>query len=447
MNRLRFTTLLACLLGSTPLYAADGQVDVLLKLAGTVTINNPGSYVVVSSVAKTDTADGISISASDVTLDMNGQSLRGLGGSGIGIRVSPTASRVRIKNGSVSGFGGGGILLEQGGPGGLGHVISNMQVTENGAYNLEIRSGQTTVEGLAAMSASGDAIHIAGSDVTLDLGGQSVRGSGSGTGIVLAGTPNPSRVRIRNGSVSGFAIGVDMLGSGHVVTNLKVSESTSVNINVQSKETSIESVGVNASTGGAVDGIRIGADDVTLDLNGQALRASAGAGVGIKVQGTASRARISNGSVSGFGGDGIFLGPGTGHHVTNMSVIDSGPIGIDVQSSQTTVRDCRATGASNANLQLTGDRSSSIRNNLLGNPGTGVSLAVLGSAGFTRYFFVRETLMGHQTTAGTSSVTCNNNGGNVIYSSYGNSTSDQTSYACTLVQGNFDFATQSLRGW
>ena len=406
MNRVRSLFLFAGLLGCQPLLAADGQIDLLLKTTGTAVISAPGSYVVVSSVVKTDSTDGIQINVSDVTLDMHGQSLRG-GTGGTGIKVGSSASNVRIMNGSIVGFPNGGVLLSAGGTGGAGHVLSNMQITENGAYNLDISSNQTTVQVLATMSSQGDGIHISGNDVTVDLGGQSVRriGAAGGTGIMLVGTP--SRVRIRNGSVSNFAIGVDLLGSGHVVSQIQASENAASQINVGSSRTSIEAVGVSLTIANAADGIAISADDVTVDLNGQAIRGTgAGAGVGIKVTGTANRARITDGSVSNFGGGGILLGSGEGHHVSGMRVMDSGTYGIDVLANKSTIIDSEshgANGAAGANLRIMGSRNQVVRNSLTQTVNGAASVRIQGAAALSN-FLDANTLGG--TGTGNANLVC-----------------------------------------
>src|SRR5688572_5834832 len=61
----------------------------------------------------------------------------------------------------------------------------------------------------------GAGLVIAADDVTLDLGGHTIDGTGRGTGIVVGyGGDGHRDVRIRNGAVRGFKVGVRSGGRG-----------------------------------------------------------------------------------------------------------------------------------------------------------------------------------------------------------------------------------------
>src|SRR5262245_53371403 len=64
------------------------------------TISAPGSYVVTSNL--TSAGAGITISANDVTVDLNGFNLTA-GPGGNGVRVSGARTNICVRNGSVSG--------------------------------------------------------------------------------------------------------------------------------------------------------------------------------------------------------------------------------------------------------------------------------------------------------------------------------------------------------
>ena len=84
--------------------------------------------------------------------------------------------------------------------------------------------------------------------------------------------------------------------------------------------------------------ITVAADNVSVDLNGFALSGSGAAGSGITVSGSRRHIRISNGSVRGFGGDG--LGASSVVLGEISSVISSGNGGIGISAGDTvTVRD------------------------------------------------------------------------------------------------------------
>lgn len=78
-------------------------------------IDKPGSYVLTSDLTGAPGADGLIVTASEVTIDLNGFTLRGVEGSGAGIVVPDGAGvlRVAIFNGVVTGWGDWGIRLSR----------------------------------------------------------------------------------------------------------------------------------------------------------------------------------------------------------------------------------------------------------------------------------------------------------------------------------------------
>jgi hypothetical protein len=92
--------------------AADGQIDILPDGDTTYVISQPGSYILTGNVTMTSALSCIQITSSDVTLELNGHTIVGfgLGGSDIGIDAT-AADRINIRNGTVRGFGGGGIVV------------------------------------------------------------------------------------------------------------------------------------------------------------------------------------------------------------------------------------------------------------------------------------------------------------------------------------------------
>jgi len=65
---------------------------------------------------------------------------------------------------------------------------------------------------------------IDSSNITIDMNGFSIQGGGSGTGI-LASVPVEG-VKIRNGFVRNFAVGISLGGTGNVVENVSVTNNT-----------------------------------------------------------------------------------------------------------------------------------------------------------------------------------------------------------------------------
>jgi len=74
------------------------------------TITQPGSYYLTGNVAGESGKCGVEITASNVTLDLNGFALAGVAGSLDAIRVTgATARAVSVSNGSITGWGEDGI--------------------------------------------------------------------------------------------------------------------------------------------------------------------------------------------------------------------------------------------------------------------------------------------------------------------------------------------------
>ncbi|HEX4209086.1 MAG TPA: hypothetical protein VHY56_01735 [Candidatus Binataceae bacterium] len=100
-------------------------------------ITKSGSYFLGGNfaiVSKTTTA--IVINANNVTLNLNGFVISGLGASatsGVGINAS-AATGVIIANGIVTGFGGNGISLGNNG------MVENMQIYNNGGNGVDCSS-------------------------------------------------------------------------------------------------------------------------------------------------------------------------------------------------------------------------------------------------------------------------------------------------------------------
>ena len=90
--------LVACLV-----YAGDVQIDIAVL---PYTISQSGSYVVTCNISlSTTNTNGITISANDVSLDLNGHTLKGpgkaAGTSGSGISVSSARYNIVIRNGII----------------------------------------------------------------------------------------------------------------------------------------------------------------------------------------------------------------------------------------------------------------------------------------------------------------------------------------------------------
>ncbi len=129
-----------------PVFATDGVVEINQTCAVNtgcfpgdsagfpVTISSPGSYILTGTLFIIDPgADGIRISADNVSINVNGFSLVGPGsGSGNGIIAS--GSRTVVRNGFVEGFGNAGIET------GPHSLVRDCHLIDNGT-GLQLGSG------------------------------------------------------------------------------------------------------------------------------------------------------------------------------------------------------------------------------------------------------------------------------------------------------------------
>jgi hypothetical protein len=96
-------------------------------------------------------------------------------------------------------------------------------------------------------------------------------------------------------------------------------------------------------------GIRIDVSDVTLDLNGFTIAATAAPGTTHGITGTAlTNVEIRNGTVRDFSTSGVHLPSGVLHRVIDVRVLGNGLFGINIQGTGTSgghlVRGCTASG-------------------------------------------------------------------------------------------------------
>ncbi len=72
-------------------------------------ITASGSYYLTGNVTGVSAKNGISVTASNVTIDMCGFTLGGVGGSLDGIHMETGSSKLTLRNGTIAGWGGDGV--------------------------------------------------------------------------------------------------------------------------------------------------------------------------------------------------------------------------------------------------------------------------------------------------------------------------------------------------
>ena len=116
-----------------PLLAGDGQTDILPNGKVTFTISKPGSYVLTDNVTMTANIDCIKITANNVSLDLNGHTITGMGsdsGTARGIMAS-ACTGICIRNGTILSFGGDGIIT------GANARIMDVILEDNGGEGIK----------------------------------------------------------------------------------------------------------------------------------------------------------------------------------------------------------------------------------------------------------------------------------------------------------------------
>jgi len=118
-------------------------------------ITQPGSYYLTGNIQGESGKSGIRISASGVTLDLNGFTVAGAAGTGDGIIDHSGSDRgVAIRNGTVSGWGGNGISLgddHQSADALPGTHIENVVASGNGWYGFDL-GGASMINHCSALS-------------------------------------------------------------------------------------------------------------------------------------------------------------------------------------------------------------------------------------------------------------------------------------------------------
>ena len=95
-------------------------------------INSPGSYYLTTNLTGAASGSGITISANNVTVDLNGFTLQGVPSSQAGIYLSGTSTNVTVRNGAISGWGGHGVYFGDYGNASQNLVLEHLTVSANG---------------------------------------------------------------------------------------------------------------------------------------------------------------------------------------------------------------------------------------------------------------------------------------------------------------------------
>ena len=191
-----------------------------------ITLNNSGSYYLTTNLTQTNSASGITISANDVTIDLNGFALIGTNSTAAGItRGGFSRTNIRIRNGTVRNWangvnmtGGGLVRLEQltvssnsrdgvtaTGPA----LIADCSFTENGGHGIDVFGGNAVVRDCLVLNNGLDGIRVSLNSLVVGnfCSGNATSGS---TNAAIRATGNFNR--IENNHVSFYESGLVISG-------------------------------------------------------------------------------------------------------------------------------------------------------------------------------------------------------------------------------------------
>jgi len=159
-------------------------------------ITAPGSYYLTGNLAGVGGKNGIAVTATNVTIDLHGFALNGVSGSLDGVHMESGTSKLTLRNGTITGWGGDGVdevdadaqggiyeNIHAAGNGGDGLrldascVITACKLDDNSVYGVSVDGRATIKDCTASDNGAGGFYFGAGS--ILD----SVASANSGTGI------------------------------------------------------------------------------------------------------------------------------------------------------------------------------------------------------------------------------------------------------------------------
>ncbi len=270
-------------------WAGPAQVHISqADLNPTLTIDQPGTYVLTENLIAGTNAPAIIVITNNVTVDLNGHRISGmLGGEHIIINQAASLHGLTVKNGSIRGvFPGSSTVIAAHG---AGNVVADLQI--QGVPRAVILGDAATVRNTTIR---GDTFAYGGPGVALQVGHRSrlesvvvkdLMVSGSFTGIVTGAASIVHRCRVLN-------------SVGDVMTAIQTGPNSVVS------ETEVLS---NASVGGVVPFFGVVANSNSVLRSVSAVNQMGIGGSGLLLNGPGV---IVDAFASGNPGNGIQAGPG-----------------------------------------------------------------------------------------------------------------------------------------
>ena len=102
------------------------------------TISAPGAYYLVTNVVSGGgNAKGVIVSSGNVTLDLNGFAMIGAPSSGEGVYFTGGYTNVTVRNGTINGWGAGGVSANAGSPRNV--VLERLLISGNGNFGVVLQ--------------------------------------------------------------------------------------------------------------------------------------------------------------------------------------------------------------------------------------------------------------------------------------------------------------------
>lgn len=217
-----------------------------------ITIAAPGSYYLTGDLTGVSGQRGITVTASHVTLDLNGFSLIGVPGSTNGIDAVSVAGirHLVIRNGVIRSWGAEGITADF-----SSVIVENVRLDSN-TFSAMIVGSNSIVRNTIATQNGGHGISV-GSNSTII--GCTATGNSAGTGI-LVGTNSVVSSSAASGNLTGITLGAGSTADGCT------SQLSTTGFNLGGGSRLVQSV-ARSNTVGISGGDYVTVEECTVELN------------------------------------------------------------------------------------------------------------------------------------------------------------------------------------
>ncbi|HHY86596.1 MAG TPA: hypothetical protein GYA07_13840 [Verrucomicrobia bacterium] len=314
-------------------------------------ITQPGSYYLTTNLNGAAGRHGIEIAADNVSLDLMGFALRGVGGDHTGILLDGEYTNVVVRNGSVSGWGAFGVYAP-----GRNVVIEGLRVSDNGQGGLRVGDNGLVKDCVFWNNQGGGVFSFRGTTIVNCVASRNT------TGIFCTADSTIAGCTASENSVRGIEA-----GGGATIEDCTASNNGSDGIRVVGSSTlrgctARGNGGAGFFVFGGVGASRVAVIDCLAENN-------TGHGVVSPAGLLAERVTACVNS------NGIAAGPGS--HVRNCLVLSNRLDGIVVDNGST-VADCTVRGNGAAGIRVPSD-CVVIGNNATENTDAGIRVAIAGN--------------------------------------------------------------------